>query len=88
MSGKRSYKELVTEDGAVKSVRREGDKLIDTATLGPRKGKAMLVIAGQHRGLQCIVQSLGEGDQEGAPHPALCARLCAQVRRWCRWRLL
>lgn len=69
MSGKKSYKELVTEDGSVKSVRREGDKLIDTATLGPKKGKQMLVISGQHQGLQCIVQTVVEDVSDGAQPP-------------------
>lgn len=65
VTGKRSYKQMVAEDGSIKSVIREGDKVIDTATLGPRKGKKMTIASGRHAGLQCVVRDVdvdGETD--------------------------
>lgn len=72
-TGKRSYKELVGADGGAKSVVRAGDAVIDTATLGARVGKRMVVAAGRHEGLECVVRKLDAGGQEGASMaPCIC----------------
>jgi hypothetical protein len=64
---KRSYKELVGEGGGAKSIIRQGEAIIDAATLGPRVGKRMRVAEGRHRGLECIVQAIDPAGNEGTP---------------------
>lgn len=68
-TNKRTYKELVGADGSAKSIIRQGDQVIDKATLGPKVGKQMTVAEGRHSGLQCIVRALNVGGNEGEPHP-------------------
>ena len=64
-TGKRSYKHLVGADGSIKSVVRKGDAVIDAATLGPQKGKRMLVATGRHAGVKCVVRELDADGREG-----------------------
>ena len=70
-TGKRSYKHLVGADGSIKSVVRKGDAVIDAATLGPQKGKRMLVATGRHAGVKCVVRDLDADGREGV---LLCSR--------------
>jgi hypothetical protein len=65
-TGKRSYKHLVGADGAIKSVVRKGDDVIDATTLGPRKGKRMRVAAGRHTGVECVVRKVDVDGEAGA----------------------
>ena len=66
VTGKRSYKHLVGADGSIKSVVRKGDAVIDAATLGPKKGKSMLVACGRHAGVKCTVLEVDADGREGA----------------------
>eukprot|EP00892_Ulva_mutabilis_P000837 jgi/Ulvmu1/10754/UM068_0044.1 len=62
---KQNYKQLVGIDGSVKSVVRKGEKVIDVASLGPRKGKRMTVAHGRHAGLECEVKAVDvNGDSD------------------------
>ena len=58
---------MVGADGSIKSVVRKGDDVIDTATLGPRKGKRMRIARGQHAGMDCDVLAVDVDGQEGTP---------------------
>jgi hypothetical protein len=62
VTGKRSYKQLVDEAGATKSIIREGQAVIDAASLGARAGKEMTVVSGRHAGLKCVVQAVMADD--------------------------
>lgn len=64
-TSKRSYKELVGADGSAKSIIREGEQVIDRATLGPKVGKKMTIAEGRHSGLECVVRELSAGGNEG-----------------------
>ena len=66
-TSKRSYKELVGADGSAKSIIREGEQVIDKATLGPKVGKKMTIAEGRHSGLECVVRDLAVGGNEGVP---------------------
>ena len=72
-TGKRSYKQLVDEDGNTKSYSKQGQVLVDVATLGPRPGKSMQVGRGRHAGLKCVVVKVDGEGPEGATYDVFLA---------------